>query len=159
MDLPRQLPPNLHQSVARLAAAAGIHLQPPSHWQTDTRNMFPVMISHLQLPAWRFSGGYFWAYLPDLPWIWGSLPAASERAGETVKMVNVKLKYLLWLSWAQTLCSSMKPKFGIKFKFFGGKLNEIPLQDLLWSSKHKEWKKNYKCVLNISHFTPKTCKR
>lgn len=30
--LPRQLPPNLHQSVPRLTATPRINLQPPPHW-------------------------------------------------------------------------------------------------------------------------------
>lgn len=36
VSLPWQLPPNLHQCVPGLAAAAGIHFQPPPHWWEDT---------------------------------------------------------------------------------------------------------------------------
>lgn len=36
VSLSRQLPPHLHQRVARLASAARVHFQPPSHWRGHT---------------------------------------------------------------------------------------------------------------------------
>lgn len=43
--LPRQLPPDLHQSVPRLAAAARINLQPPAHWWRGTDTVLILYLS------------------------------------------------------------------------------------------------------------------
>ena len=53
VGLPRQLPPNLHQTVPRLTPAPRIHLEPPPHWWSNTEKEC-VLNELFQVHAWRW---------------------------------------------------------------------------------------------------------
>lgn len=100
--LPRQLPPNLHQSVPRLTATPWVNLQPSPHWWKEINTVRILLLSLSQL--YEVVQGFLYKHtFSTFPGFWGVCgPPVSELEGE-IKVMSSREKHnkfkVSWSSW------------------------------------------------------------